>query len=210
MVCCHVCCRCLADPIRTRAWAIAGLPTDSVSIENAIIVSKARRWPLMIDPQVPNPAQTVPLALWRVCLRACCWVCDPGCLTAHSSSVCTTHGCATSGKHVAAPEATTSPAVPGIHLTLSSRGAGPGQPLGQKHGEGVRSGGGQGLRQGLPAHAGERRALRAPRAPGGPGCVGSCALAGDPGVGVGGSKVIHLSWQRGEEASMHAHDVSPV
>lgn len=44
--------RCLADPIKTRAWAIAGLPTDSVSIENAIVVSKARRWPLMIDPQV--------------------------------------------------------------------------------------------------------------------------------------------------------------
>ncbi|MEW5298366.1 MAG: hypothetical protein WDW36_001498 [Sanguina aurantia] len=41
----------LADPVKTRAWAIAGLPTDSVSVENGIIVSKARRWPLMIDPQ---------------------------------------------------------------------------------------------------------------------------------------------------------------
>jgi dynein heavy chain len=41
----------LADPVRIRAWNIAGLPTDSVSIENGIIVSKARRWPLMIDPQ---------------------------------------------------------------------------------------------------------------------------------------------------------------
>jgi dynein heavy chain len=41
----------LADPVRIRAWNIAGLPTDSVSIENGIIVAKARRWPLMIDPQ---------------------------------------------------------------------------------------------------------------------------------------------------------------
>lgn len=34
-----------------RTWTINGLPTDSVSIENGIIVSKARRWPLAIDPQ---------------------------------------------------------------------------------------------------------------------------------------------------------------
>lgn len=37
--------------LQVRAWNIAGLPTDNVSIENGIIVSKARRWPLMIDPQ---------------------------------------------------------------------------------------------------------------------------------------------------------------
>ena len=36
---------------QVRNWTIAGLPTDSVSVENGIIVSKARRWPLMIDPQ---------------------------------------------------------------------------------------------------------------------------------------------------------------
>lgn len=41
----------LADPVQIRAWNIAGLPTDSVSTENGIIMSKARRWPLMIDPQ---------------------------------------------------------------------------------------------------------------------------------------------------------------
>lgn len=41
----------LNDPVQVRAWNIAGLPTDSLSIENGIIVSKARRWPLMIDPQ---------------------------------------------------------------------------------------------------------------------------------------------------------------
>lgn len=28
-----------------------GLPNDSVSIDNAIIVKKCARWPLMVDPQ---------------------------------------------------------------------------------------------------------------------------------------------------------------
>eukprot|EP00898_Chlorokybus_atmophyticus_P008353 jgi/Chlat1/8519/Chrsp80S07812 len=41
----------LADPVKVRAWTIAGLPKDSCSIDNGIIISKARRWPLMIDPQ---------------------------------------------------------------------------------------------------------------------------------------------------------------
>jgi dynein heavy chain len=42
----------LQDPVKVREWTIAGLPTDNVSVENGIIVSKARRWPLMIDPQM--------------------------------------------------------------------------------------------------------------------------------------------------------------
>lgn len=41
----------LGDPIKIRDWAIAGLPTDPFSIDNGIIVTNARRWPLMIDPQ---------------------------------------------------------------------------------------------------------------------------------------------------------------
>ncbi|XP_030830748.1 dynein heavy chain 7, axonemal isoform X1 [Strongylocentrotus purpuratus] len=41
----------LGDQVQIRAWNIAGLPTDSFSVENGIIISNARRWPLMIDPQ---------------------------------------------------------------------------------------------------------------------------------------------------------------
>ncbi len=41
----------LGNPVLIREWTIAGLPSDSFSIENAIINQKARRWPLFIDPQ---------------------------------------------------------------------------------------------------------------------------------------------------------------
>ena len=34
-----------------RSWAVAGLPSDNLSIENGIIMFGSRRWPLMIDPQ---------------------------------------------------------------------------------------------------------------------------------------------------------------
>jgi len=41
----------LGDAVKVRAWQIAGLPIDNFSIDNGIIVSNSRRWPLMIDPQ---------------------------------------------------------------------------------------------------------------------------------------------------------------
>ena len=41
----------LGDPIAIRRWLIEGLPNDSFFVDNAIIMSKSRRWPLMIDPQ---------------------------------------------------------------------------------------------------------------------------------------------------------------
>uniref|UniRef100_A0A2K5JE23 Dynein axonemal heavy chain 12 n=1 Tax=Colobus angolensis palliatus TaxID=336983 RepID=A0A2K5JE23_COLAP len=41
----------LGDPVKIRAWNIAGLPTDRFSIDNGVIVNNSRRWPLMIDPQ---------------------------------------------------------------------------------------------------------------------------------------------------------------
>jgi dynein heavy chain len=41
----------LGDPVKIRQWNIEGLPTDDFSVENAITIFAARRWPLMIDPQ---------------------------------------------------------------------------------------------------------------------------------------------------------------
>lgn len=41
----------LGDPVKIRSWNIFGLPSDTFSTENGIILSNARRWPLMIDPQ---------------------------------------------------------------------------------------------------------------------------------------------------------------
>ncbi|XP_046331899.2 dynein axonemal heavy chain 6-like [Haliotis rufescens] len=41
----------LADPFEIRQWNSDGLPRDQVSTENAILVTRGRRWPLMIDPQ---------------------------------------------------------------------------------------------------------------------------------------------------------------
>jgi dynein heavy chain len=36
---------------QVREWAIWGLPTDSVSVDNGILTTRGKRWPLMIDPQ---------------------------------------------------------------------------------------------------------------------------------------------------------------
>ena len=41
----------MGDPVKIRAWNIAGLPVDSFSVENGMIMSRSSRWPLMIDPQ---------------------------------------------------------------------------------------------------------------------------------------------------------------
>ncbi|KAI3387241.1 hypothetical protein SNEBB_002654 [Seison nebaliae] len=41
----------LGDAVQIQSWNIAFLPKDSFSIDNAIIAFKARKWPLMIDPQ---------------------------------------------------------------------------------------------------------------------------------------------------------------
>lgn len=41
----------LGDPYVIRQWNAEGLPRDSVSTENGILVTEGHRWPLMIDPQ---------------------------------------------------------------------------------------------------------------------------------------------------------------
>jgi len=44
--------KCLGDPVMIREWTgPMGLPADRLSVENAILVKRGRRWPLMIDPQ---------------------------------------------------------------------------------------------------------------------------------------------------------------
>lgn len=40
----------MEDPVTTKTWTMAQLPSDNLSIENAIIIFTSRRWPLMIDP----------------------------------------------------------------------------------------------------------------------------------------------------------------
>ena len=41
----------MEDPVTIKTWTMASLPSDNLSIENAIIIFTSRRWPLMIDPQ---------------------------------------------------------------------------------------------------------------------------------------------------------------
>ncbi|KAF8823129.1 dynein heavy chain family protein [Cardiosporidium cionae] len=40
----------IGDPMQIQQWQMQCLPSDSISIENALIISKSRRWPLVIDP----------------------------------------------------------------------------------------------------------------------------------------------------------------
>ncbi|RYG67808.1 hypothetical protein EON64_06655, partial [archaeon] len=41
----------LGNQVQIRSWVINRLPNDSFSIENAIMLTRSNRWPLMIDPQ---------------------------------------------------------------------------------------------------------------------------------------------------------------
>ena len=42
----------LSDPLSIREWNYAGLPADDLSIDNAIMTVRSKRWPLIIDPQM--------------------------------------------------------------------------------------------------------------------------------------------------------------
>ena len=42
---------CVSEPIILQRWMLNGLPSDKVSIENAIIIKKSIMYPLIIDPQ---------------------------------------------------------------------------------------------------------------------------------------------------------------
>ncbi|CEL98551.1 unnamed protein product [Vitrella brassicaformis CCMP3155] len=41
----------MSKPTDVRQWNIQGLPTDRFSTENGVLVTRTKRWPLMIDPQ---------------------------------------------------------------------------------------------------------------------------------------------------------------
>lgn len=42
----------LTDDAQVATWNNEGLPTDTMSTENATILTNSARWPLMIDPQL--------------------------------------------------------------------------------------------------------------------------------------------------------------
>ena len=52
----------LGEPVKIRKWSIDGLPVDSFSVENGIIIFNSNRWPLMIDPQGKAHRLTAPPA----------------------------------------------------------------------------------------------------------------------------------------------------
>ena len=62
----------LADPFEIRQWNTDGLPRDQVSTENAVLVTRARRWPLMIDPQEQVESLCVCVYVY-VCVCVCVW-----------------------------------------------------------------------------------------------------------------------------------------
>jgi dynein heavy chain len=39
------------NAVEIQHWQLCGLPTDALSTENAIIMTSAKSWPLLIDPQ---------------------------------------------------------------------------------------------------------------------------------------------------------------
>jgi dynein heavy chain len=42
----------LGNDVDIQDWLMNGLPNDGFSVDNAIILQKSKRWPLMIDPQI--------------------------------------------------------------------------------------------------------------------------------------------------------------
>ena len=58
----------LVDAYEIRLWNTYGLPRDKVSTENAIFVTQASRWPLMIDPQEQVIVRSIVCKINRILL----------------------------------------------------------------------------------------------------------------------------------------------
>jgi dynein heavy chain len=41
----------LVDEAEPGEWIVQGLPTDELSLQNGILVTRATRWPVLVDPQ---------------------------------------------------------------------------------------------------------------------------------------------------------------
>lgn len=56
-------CTFLAAPSTVQDWNIQGLPADAFSTANGVMVTRGRRWPLLVDPQVSPAARGPSTAL---------------------------------------------------------------------------------------------------------------------------------------------------
>ena len=53
----------LGEAVKIRNWHIAGLPRDTPSVENGVIVQNSQRWPLFIDSQANKWIKNMVFAL---------------------------------------------------------------------------------------------------------------------------------------------------
>ena len=58
----------LGDAVKIRNWQIAGLPRDTLSVENGVIVQYSQRWPLFIDPQAQANKWIKNMVLYYYCV----------------------------------------------------------------------------------------------------------------------------------------------